>query len=63
MLLLRYIVLFVMGYYLFRFLGRLLSGKKKDRTTTSGSDGKKRTKSDYTGITDQKVDDADYEEL
>ena len=52
-----------MAYYLLKFLGRMLLGKKKDRGMKPGASRKNRNNPDYTGITDQKVDDADYEEL
>ncbi|MCK4538525.1 MAG: hypothetical protein KAV42_06985 [Candidatus Krumholzibacteria bacterium] len=63
MFLLRFLLIFAVVYYLLKFLGGLLLGKKKDRGMKPGSNGKKRNDSDYTGITDQKVDDADYEDL
>jgi hypothetical protein len=63
MFILRLLLIFASAYYLLKFLGRLLLGNRKDSGNKTGTVRKKRKKSDYKGITDQKVDDADYEEL
>ncbi|MBU8922706.1 MAG: hypothetical protein KOO63_12880 [Bacteroidales bacterium] len=63
MFLLRFLLIFAMAYYLLRFLGGLLFGKKKEDRKNPGFGDQKRNSPDYNEITDQKVEDADYEEL
>jgi hypothetical protein len=63
MLLLRFILILVLVYYLLKLLFRWLvgsSGRRKDgRWRTETSEKKQR----YSDLTDQKIEDAEYEEL
>ncbi len=59
---LRYILLFVMGYYLLKVVWRFLfPGARKDNVTDPVD--KKGKKVEYSKFTDQKIEDADYEDL
>ena len=62
MLMLRTLLIFVLIFGLLRWFGRLLfrsAGRSEEKV--KGNTGKGRD--DYSDITDQKVDDADFEEL
>jgi len=55
---LRTILLIVVGWYLVKWLVRWIS------SGSGGSDGGRASeKEDYEDLTDQKIDDADYEDL
>ncbi len=58
---LRYLLVFALVYYLFRILGRaFFSGKKRERFKPQ--DGRN-VETDYSDKTDQKIEDADFEDL
>lgn len=62
MLLLRFILIFALFYYLLKLFFRWLTGsssgrgERRRRTETS-------KKQEYSDLTDQKIEDAEYEEL
>lgn len=61
MFLLRILLSVVLLYYLLKILGKWLFPRDKTKRTTGGgrSGGKER----YRNLTDQAIDDADYEEI
>ncbi len=63
MILLRFILLIVLAYYLLKILTRWIlgiSGGRRERNSaaTTGPDNRK-----YSELTDQEIEDADYEEI
>jgi len=60
---LRFILLLVLAYYLLKLFSRWIlgiSGGKRERTGGASSSSEKRR---YGELTDQKIEDADYEEI
>ena len=63
MLLLRFILIFVLVYYLLKLVFRWLAGSfgiRKERDWRKETSDKKQR---YGDLTDQKIEDAEYEEL
>jgi len=56
---LRTLFFIVLGWYLIKWLARWISGGAGDAGRKKGSDPEE----DYDKLTDQKIDDADYEDL
>ena len=59
MTLLRIIFFIVIGWYLIKWLARWISGGSGE----TGRKGDRRREDEYGKLTDQKIDDADYEDL
>jgi hypothetical protein len=60
---LRFILLLILAYYLLKLFSRWIlgiSGGKKERASGVSSSSEKRR---YSELTDQKIEDADYEEI
>ena len=57
--LLRTFLFIVVGWYLIKWLVRWISGG----TGEAGPDKRKKKDENYKSLTDQKIDDADYEDL
>lgn len=56
---LRVLLFIIAGWYLIKWIGRWIAGGSAGPT---GDKGRKR-KDKYESLTDQKIDDADYEDL
>lgn len=61
MLLLRFILIFGLVYYFLKLLFRWLAGSSSGRGERGWRRGTK--KQEYKDLTDQKIEDAEYEEL
>jgi hypothetical protein len=62
MLLLRFILIFALFYYLLKLLFRWLAGSSSGRGGRGWRMGTSK-KQEYNDLTDQKIEDAEYEEL
>ncbi len=61
--LLKFILLAALFYYLLRIIGRLFTSSQK-RSASSGINNKpQQHDSRYSHLTDQEIEDADYEEI
>ena len=59
---LRIILVFALIYYFIKVLGRWLSAGARSESV-GGKNGSARSKSDYDELTDQAIEDADFEDI
>jgi hypothetical protein len=63
MLLLRFILIFALVYYLLKLVFRWMAGSHGNRRGSGSRAAKSEVKDRYSELTDQKIEDAEYEEL
>ena len=63
MLLLRFILIFAAVYYLMKLIFRWIAGSQRGRGGSGAGSAKSGKTQRYSELTDQKIEDADYEEL
>jgi hypothetical protein len=63
MLLLRFILIFAAVYYLLKLVFRWIAGSHGTRRGGGSGTAKSEKTDRYTELTDQKIEDAEYEEL
>lgn len=60
---LRFILIFALIYYFIKLLGRWLSSGTRSESVRGGKKGSARAGSDYNKLTDQAIEDADFEDI
>jgi hypothetical protein len=63
MTLLRFILVFVLAYYLLKVLYRWLVGMASRGAAVKGGNGARSSDRSYRELTDQEIEDAEYEDL